>query len=638
MATEIITLKLVAQDLASGNISKAVAGIDRMAQRGGIAGSIFQGMGIQFGMMLNPVVLLTRAWGAFTEGVSESVEAARKEEASVIRLSQALESNIEGWKGGATAVEGWLAANQEAFAFADTEQRQSLAGLLGATKDLAEAQNLLNIAMDLARFRSIDLKTASDLLARVYAGNFGTLSRYGIIVQRGATRTEALAEIQRIAGGQASAFAESNEGAAQRTEMAWGDTQEAIGRIFDDIGRSFDDLSRDIASSVQDWLPGTGSDQFLGAIDEMIGRTEEGSQNLFDVITGGFGDIVEAASPTLQHLNQLWDEVEENARAAGVTWSSVGDAQTRLIDAFEAGGYSAEEALAAANGIIRELLHNMASTEVQAEETTAAVVDMFQRPDTKRLSDAIKNIADVRLPDLKQAANEARKAIHRAFEQDGPKSLKALRTEEERLEKQRRRAVRQGNLDALARIDARLAEVDSAITGYRAIQKEIKAEKLAVNTLAAEYGVSKRKVSKLLAQERGDIDKVIERLKALDLQRAEPKIHIAVDQALAAIETIKSQLRSFFGAGIYVHPTINQQSSSRVSGPHRAAGGPVEAGRTYVVGERGPEVLRMGSQRGYISPSGAGLTINIGFVKDARAFAEQVGPELTRWQRGQGVA
>ena len=38
----------------------------------------------------------------------------------------------------------------------------------------------------------------------------------------------------------------------------------------------------------------------------------------------------------------------------------------------------------------------------------------------------------------------------------------------------------------------------------------------------------------------------------------------------------------------------------------RAMGGPVSAGRTYLVGERGPETLVMGSRSGYVIPNGGG--------------------------------
>jgi hypothetical protein len=43
--------------------------------------------------------------------------------------------------------------------------------------------------------------------------------------------------------------------------------------------------------------------------------------------------------------------------------------------------------------------------------------------------------------------------------------------------------------------------------------------------------------------------------------------------------------------------------------PGRANGGSVMPGRDYIVGERGPEVLRMGNSGGYVQPNGAGQFI-----------------------------
>lgn len=46
--------------------------------------------------------------------------------------------------------------------------------------------------------------------------------------------------------------------------------------------------------------------------------------------------------------------------------------------------------------------------------------------------------------------------------------------------------------------------------------------------------------------------------------------------------------------------------------PARAAGGPVSAGGTYLVGERGPELLTMGARGGYVTPNNAmGNTVNV---------------------------
>lgn len=59
--------------------------------------------------------------------------------------------------------------------------------------------------------------------------------------------------------------------------------------------------------------------------------------------------------------------------------------------------------------------------------------------------------------------------------------------------------------------------------------------------------------------------------------------------------------------------------------PRRAAGGPVAAGRTYLVGEAGPELLRMGGSGGHVVPNHAlGSTISIAVNVDATSGAVDV--------------
>jgi hypothetical protein len=51
--------------------------------------------------------------------------------------------------------------------------------------------------------------------------------------------------------------------------------------------------------------------------------------------------------------------------------------------------------------------------------------------------------------------------------------------------------------------------------------------------------------------------------------------------------------------------TFYEDFSLRLDGAGRAMGGPVEAGTTYMVGERGPELLTMGSSGGHVTPNHA---------------------------------
>lgn len=47
-----------------------------------------------------------------------------------------------------------------------------------------------------------------------------------------------------------------------------------------------------------------------------------------------------------------------------------------------------------------------------------------------------------------------------------------------------------------------------------------------------------------------------------------------------------------------------------VFGGHRASGGPVLPGRSYIVGERGPEMLHVGGRGGFVSPNSGAITIH----------------------------
>lgn len=85
-------------------------------------------------------------------------------------------------------------------------------------------------------------------------------------------------------------------------------------------------------------------------------------------------------------------------------------------------------------------------------------------------------------------------------------------------------------------------------------------------------------------------------------------------------------------------PVILSNGGRRTIQP-RASGGPVDAGSTYIVGERGPETLVMGNANGFIVPNGAGSAGSAGatqiiqLVVDGRVLAAVVNDHITRTMR-----
>jgi len=113
------------------------------------------------------------------------------------------------------------------------------------------------------------------------------------------------------------------------------------------------------------------------------------------------------------------------------------------------------------------------------------------------------------------------------------------------------------------------------------------------------------------------------------------------EQALIDLEAAASQA---FGTGTQEDLRIYNEKAAQFAGllasmsfsiPGRAMGGTVSAGGTYLVGERGPELLTVGAGGGHVTPMGAGgSTINItvtsadpnAVVRALQQYVRQSGP------------
>lgn len=168
------------------------------------------------------------AAGAAIYGMAKAAAADRAEQ-------QKLEKAIE-QAGAATAqttaqVEAAIAAGQEK-AFSDSETREGLQSLVTATKDVGIATGLMTQAQDIARLTGVDLATASDAVAKAYAGEDAKLKKLIPGMQAGETAMETLGNASKLAAGQADIYAKSAEGMEAKAGDAFGELTETIGEVF----------------------------------------------------------------------------------------------------------------------------------------------------------------------------------------------------------------------------------------------------------------------------------------------------------------------------------------------------------------------------------------------------------------------
>lgn len=458
-----ITLKMLAQDLASGKVGTFIGHLDKLAQKGGLVGSIAQGVGQSFGQMLNPVGLVTSAVGTLTDFLGDAVSMAAEEEASIKRLTTAITENDAAWDGNIDAVEEVITSRQR-LAFADDAQRDSLAGLVSVTKDVTKALDLQRVAMDLARLRGLDLRTATDLIGKVYAGNLGTLSRYGIVLRKGATATEALAEIQKRASGQAEAYANTTAGAMESLQIELENLQEDIGKELLPVMRDLAIFARDdLVPALRDVI---GMVKTLGDYSDELGT-------ILNIVTLNVGaqnaaieDYFASLDPWVRTFNDLGKEL-------GYTRVQV----FRLADEFRRGGKD----IVAFGEYLGSLRKEKPEEFLPDPATVEDVIDVIPTA-TKRAVDqteeSLASLVDISRTTLKDTRKEIRdrmRDINDALEHPfrDQKLEKTYQTAIRQATKRMNKALREGNEEAYA-------EASQFVKDYRAKLRELRMQRFRV--------------------------------------------------------------------------------------------------------------------------------------------------------------
>lgn len=213
-----------ATDNASNVIDKVRDSFARL-QKQGASGIV---TGLAAGAALAAFNAIEQAARDAVQIGEDAVRAAIDQEASLARLTAALKENVPAWDGNTDAIKRAVTAGA-AKGFNDQQVEEGLAHLAAATHNVTQAVNLQAVAMDLARFRNIDLADASDKLIRVIGGSSRVAKELGIDFGKTSTVAERLALIEGVVGGQAEAFGKTTAGAMARAGEAVHVLQEELG-------------------------------------------------------------------------------------------------------------------------------------------------------------------------------------------------------------------------------------------------------------------------------------------------------------------------------------------------------------------------------------------------------------------------
>jgi len=168
------------------------------------------------------------AFGNIAKGLGDMTAAAADDEASVLRLKNAVENTGASWSAYSGKLDESVKAAQ-AKAFSDDEARSSLSLLMAQTGDADEAMRRLALAEDIARGANIPLEQAAKLTGKVTEENVNVFKKMGITLEAGASEAEAFAALQAKFGGQADTYAKSTAGQMEVAKIQMGELKEEAG-------------------------------------------------------------------------------------------------------------------------------------------------------------------------------------------------------------------------------------------------------------------------------------------------------------------------------------------------------------------------------------------------------------------------
>ena len=222
MAERTTTLAFILKDSAS----KGMRELNKQARAVGKTAST---LNAPFAAAAQGFAIAAGAAVAVGGAMFAAARAAAEEEASIKRLDTVLSANTKITDEQRKAMDSAIETRQN-LAFSDDALRDSLARLIPRTKDVTKAMDLQAIAMDFARLREIDLKTASEVVGKVFSGNTSILTKYGFTLKKGATATQALAAIQAASAGQAEEYSKTVAGALETIGIV-------VENVVEDVGR-----------------------------------------------------------------------------------------------------------------------------------------------------------------------------------------------------------------------------------------------------------------------------------------------------------------------------------------------------------------------------------------------------------------
>jgi hypothetical protein len=244
----------------------------------------------------------------------DGVKAAIEDEQAQLRLANALREATGATDAQIKATEDMILQTSLATGVADDQLRPAFQRLAVSTKNTVEAQNLLNLALDISKGRGLELETVANALGRAQDGNTTALGRLGLGLSKAELSTLSFTEVQAklsdLYGGAAAANAETFQGKIDRLKVGFDEAKESLGvALLPQVERFIGFLNETGIPTLNAFIAGLTGDKGLSASLNETQRSAEsfgkGISAVAGIISGFITFVREAIGLVVSLANEL---------------------------------------------------------------------------------------------------------------------------------------------------------------------------------------------------------------------------------------------------------------------------------------------------------------------------------------------
>jgi hypothetical protein len=477
----------------------------------------------------------TVAVGAFAVKVGvDAVKGAIEDQKQQAALATALRNTTGATDGAIAATTAYLDQLELLVGVDNNQLIPSLQILTTATRDVAQAQSLQALALDISAGASKDLGAVSVALARALGGNIGALTRLGVPLDANAVKAKDLNAILTTLSatfeGQAEKRAETLEFGLIKLQLAFNQIADQVGYALLPIIKEFANyIITNVLPVIQSWVD-LNKDKLASGLKTVTENTIALSKAVF-----GFVEFISRNLTTIKIFASVVagifvaSKVYAFATAIGLliptlTAFTAAAGSAGIAGALLTGGFSAGAAAAALGafavtaGTIGVLFAASAKNAKQATKAYKGVEDISSKlgattqglnkviaANTKVTFDSAGKVKELTAAEKKLA--EARAAIKKAgLDVFGIKNVSD--TDPIQLEAARLNLVKQGNLEELKKVEALMKSAEAQMKVNENAQKyadilvalaDNKISPDEIGILAAKWGMTVPAVTNYLA-------------------------------------------------------------------------------------------------------------------------------------------